>query len=451
MARIMTRSSNGIIAGVCAGLAEHLKVSPFAVRAVIAALTLAGGAGLFLYAWLWVMVPIDEEAAAKAGTQPTSAWTQPANARTQPAYAGRAADGIPASGARSGPAASGWARSGSGTASFLKNMQTRPSREVLSLGGKEIMIGMALLFAAAVLVAQQFGAAIRWEGVVPIAVVLLGAVLVWMQLDKTRRAGLVDRAGADQAGGIVRIGTGLVLVIIGVLVMVSGASRWDLMWSSVLASLAVLAGVVLVLAPWGLKFWRDLEAERSGRIRESERAEIAAHLHDSVLQTLALIQNRAGQEQDVTRLARAQERELREWLYTDASRDPGNLVARIKAVAAEVEDAYGHAVDVVAVGDAPMTAKHDALVQAAREAMVNAARHAGPASVYVEASDVQVDVFVRDRGAGFVLDDIPADRLGVRESIIGRMQRHGGAATINSKAHGTEVCLSLKSEPEGQP
>lgn len=320
----------------------------------------------------------------------------------------------------------------------------------MSLGGKEILAGMALLFAAAVLVAQQFGAAIRWEGVLPVAVVLLGAVLVWMQLDKSRRAGLVDRAGVDQAGGIVRIGTGLVLVIIGVLVMVSGAGRWDLMWSSVLASLAVLAGVVLVLAPWGLKFWRDLEAERSGRIRESERAEIAAHLHDSVLQTLALIQNRAGHEQDVTRLARAQERELREWLYQDSSRDPGNLVARIKAVAAEVEDGYGHAIDVVAVGDAPMTAKHDALVQAAREAMVNAARHAGAASVYIEADAGKTEVFVRDRGAGFVMDDIPEDRLGVRESIIGRMQRHNGSATINSTADGTEICLSLRTEPEGQ-
>ncbi len=424
MERVLTRSSNGIVAGVCAGLAEHLKVSQFALRAVMVALTLAGGAGLLLYAWLWVMVPVDAEAAAK--TEGTTTAT-----------AGSAAGATTASGVYHDATA-----------------DERPNRKLfggaMELGGKEILLGLGLLFGAAILLAQQIGASIQWTSVVPIAVVLLGAVLVWTQLDKTRRAGLVNRAGADQAGGVVRIGAGLVLVIIGVLVMVSGSGRWDLMWSSVLASLAVLAGVGLVLAPWALKFWRDLETERSGRIRESERAEIAAHLHDSVLQTLALIQNRAGHEQDVTKLARAQERELREWLYKDAGRDPGNLVARIKAVAAEVEDAYGHAIDVVAVGDAPMTAKHDALVQAAREAMVNAARHAGPASVYVEASDVQVDVFVRDRGAGFVLDDIPADRLGVRESIIGRMQRHGGTATINSKAHGTEVCLSLKSEPEGQ-
>ncbi|WP_035770062.1 ATP-binding protein [Arthrobacter castelli] len=413
----MTRSSNGIIAGVCAGLAEHLGVNRVVVRAVMAALTLAGGAGLLLYAWLWVMVPIDEGAAA---TIEDRAGERPGPGRT----------------ARHGPAA------------FMKSLRSGAQRDVMSLGGREVVIGLALLFAAAVLVAEQIGANIRWESMLPVVVVLLGAVLVWMQLDRTRRAGLVNRAGANQAGGIVRIGAGLVLVIVGVLVMVSGAGRWEVMWSSVLASLAVLAGVALVLAPWGLKFWRDLEAERSGRIRESERAEIAAHLHDSVLQTLALIQNRAGHEQDVTRLARAQERELRQWLYQDAGRDPGNVVARIKAVAAEVEDDYGSAVDVVAVGDAPMSTRQDALVQAAREAIVNAARHAGPVSVYVEAGADKVEVFVRDRGDGFVVDDIPADRLGVRESIVGRMQRNGGSATINSTADGTEVCLSLQTEPE---
>lgn len=422
----MTRSSDGIIAGVCAGLADHLKASPLLVRVVMAGLVLAGGAGLLFYAWLWVMVPTEDEEAAKAGVMPDPA--RPDDGTTAPSRTGK----------RFGPA------------TFLKSMQSRPPREVMSLGGKEVLIGAVLLFAAAVLVAQQFGVNIQWEGMLPVGVVLIGAVLVWMQLDKSRRAGLVNRAGADQAGGIVRIGTGLMLVIVGVLVMVSGAGQWEVLWSSVLASLAVLAGVALVLAPWGLKFWRDLETERAGRIRESERAEIAAHLHDSVLQTLALIQNRAGHEQDVTRLARAQERQLREWLYQDAGRDPGNLAARIKAMAAEVEDDYGYPIDVVAVGDATLTEKHAALVQAAREAMVNASRHAGPASVYVEAGADKAEVFVRDRGGGFVIDDIPEHRLGVRESIIGRMQRHGGSATIDSTADGTEVCLSLTTEPEGQ-
>lgn len=380
------------------------------VRAVMAGLTLAGGAGILFYAWLWVLVPVEDEAAREiAAVAPGAA--------------------VPTGG---------------------KFPRARPPRGAMTLGGREILLGIGLLLTAAILMAQQFGASIRWDTVVPIAVVLLGAVLVWMQLDQTRRAGLVNRAGADQAGGIFRLGAGLVLVIIGVLVLVSGAGRWELMWSSVLASLAVLAGVALVLAPWALKFWRDLESERSGRIRETERAEIAAHLHDSVLQTLALIQNRAGSEQDVTRLARAQERELRTWLYRDSSRNPGNFVARIQAVAAEVEDSYGHAVDVVAVGDAPMTVGHEALLQASREAMFNAARHAGPASVYVEAGDARSEVFVRDRGAGFAMADISADRMGIRESIMGRMQRHGGTAAINSTKDGTEVSLSMPTESGGE-
>ena len=133
--------------------------------------------------------------------------------------------------------------------------------------------------------------------------------------------------------------------------MVSGSGSWEQTWLALLASVAVLGGVVLVLLPWGLKFWRDLETERAGRMRETERAEIAAHLHDSVLQTLALIQRRAGNEHDVVRLARAQERELRGWLFKDPGREAGQLSDRIKAAAAEVEDCLGNAVEVVSVGD----------------------------------------------------------------------------------------------------
>ena len=172
--------------------------------------------------------------------------------------------------------------------------------------------------------------------------------------------------------------------------------------------------MALVLLPWGLKFWRDLETERAGRVRETERAEIAAHLHDSVLQTLALIQRRAGNEHDVIRLARAQERELRGWLYRDADKESGQLSDGIKAAAAEVEDALGNAVEVVSVGDCAMTQRHEALVQASREAMLNAARHGGGAvSVYLEVTDAAAEVFVKDRGPGFDPDSVPADRLGV--------------------------------------
>ncbi|ELT44014.1 signal transduction histidine kinase [Arthrobacter nitrophenolicus] len=310
--------------------------------------------------------------------------------------------------------------------------------------GKEILLGSGLLLVAGIMIAQLLGVDVPLGTLIPAAAVLGGASIAWMQLDETRRAGLVDKTKADQAGGWARLAAGLALVVAGVLVMVSGSGSWEQTWLALLASVAVLGGVVLVLLPWALKFWRDLEAERAGRIREMERAEIAAHLHDSVLQTLALIQRRAGNEHDVVRLARAQERELRGWLFQDPGREAGQLSDRIKAVAAEVEDLLGNAVDVVSVGDTAMTEAHEALVQASREAMLNASRHGGgTVSVYLEASDGQAEVFIKDR-PGFELSDVPEDRLGVRESIIGRMKRHGGTATILSTGAGTEVRLRLQ-------
>jgi signal transduction histidine kinase len=310
--------------------------------------------------------------------------------------------------------------------------------------GKEILLGAGLLLAAGILIARLLGVDVPLGTLIPVAAILGGAAIAWMQLDETRRAGLVDKTKADQAGGWARLAAGLALVVAGVLVMVSGSGSWEQTWLALLSSVAVLGGVALVLLPWGLKFWRDLEAERAGRVRATERAEIAAHLHDSVLQTLALIQRRAGSETDVVRLARAQERELRGWLYRDPGKEAGQLSAGIKAAAAEVEDALGHAVEVVTVGDCAMSERHEALVQAAREAMLNAARHGGGAvSVYLEVADGSAEVFVKDRGPGFDPDAVPADRLGVRESIIGRMNRHGGTATISSGRDGTEVRLRL--------
>ena len=291
---------------------------------------------------------------------------------------------------------------------------------------------------------------------IPAAAILGGAAIAWMQLDETRRAGLVDKTKADQAGGWARLAAGLALVVAGVLVMVSGSGSWEQTWLALLASVAVLGGVALVLLPWGLKFWRDLETERAGRVRETERAEIAAHLHDSVLQTLALIQRRAGNEHDVVRLARAQETGTARLALQGPGQGAGQLSDRIKAAAAEVEDGLGNAVDVVSVGDTVMTDRHEALVQASREAMLNASRHGGgPVSVYLEVSDGGVEVFVKDRGTGFELHTVPEDRLGVRESIIGRMKRHGGTADINSSPDGTEVRLRLPAAAaengEGKP
>lgn len=453
----LVRSSDRIIAGVCSGLAAHLGWPVKTVRIGMALATLAGGAGLAFYAWLWIMVPTADESARRNARRPASPIAPavslapafsapPPAAHAQPAGPGAGAQprgthdvGASAPAAAYGAAATGAATTGYGAAVRPPWFRVRSMRY-----GKEILLGAGLLLVAGILIAQLLGVDVPLGTLIPAAAVLGGAAIAWMQLDETRRAGLLDKTKADQAGGWARLAAGLALVVAGVLVMVSGSGSWEQTWLALLASVAVLGGVVLVLLPWALKFWRDLESERAARVRETERAEIAAHLHDSVLQTLALIQRRAGNEHDVVRLARAQERELRGWLFQDPGRDAGQLSDRIKATAAEVEDFLGNAVEVVSVGDTAMTEAHEALVQASREAMLNASRHGGGSvSVYLEVSDGRAEVFVKDRGPGFELADVPEDRLGVRESIIGRMKRHGGSASITSTPDGTEVRLGL--------
>lgn len=457
----LVRSSDRIIAGVCAGLAAHLGWPVKSVRIGMVLASLAGGAGLAFYAWLWIMVPTADESARRNARRPASPIApsvsrQPAATATVGPYppagapqpwgmsdAGAAAFAVPGTGgvgpsAMPGPTAAG-------DAAVVRPPWFRVGGVRY---GKEILLGAGLLLVAGILIAQLLGVNVPLGTLIPAAAVLGGASIAWMQLDETRRAGLLDKTKADQSGGWARLAAGLALVVAGVLVMVSGSGSWEQTWLALLASVAVLGGVVLVLLPWALKFWRDLETERAGRIRETERAEIAAHLHDSVLQTLALIQRRAANEHDVVRLARAQERELRNWLFQDPGKDAGQLSDRIKAVAAEVEDSLGNAVDVVSVGDTAMTESHEALVQASREAMLNASRHGGGAvSVYLEVTGGRSEIFIKDRGPGFELRDVPEDRLGVRESIIGRMKRHGGTASITSTEDGTEVRLGLPAIP----
>ena len=442
---LIRSTEDRIIAGVCAGLSRHLNVSVGIVRVGMVALALAGGAGVLLYIWLWLLVPTaaDEALAAERAFNPRDIAEN--FARGFGASANRDGNGQAAPPARR-PVSQPLPQPGTPA----PNVEGTGTRQLLQRGGKEILIGAALVLAGGAVVAQIAGINLPWGTWLPVLAIAAGAVIAWMQLDDSRRSGLMDRAGATGAQGAVRLLAGLVLVVAGIVTMVSGSITWEAMWPTLFASLAVLAGVLLVLAPWVLKYWRDLETERSGRIRETERAEIAAHLHDSVLQTLALIQNRAGSEQDVTRLARAQERELREWLYRDKRQEEGNLVDRVKAVAAEIEDAYGHPVDVVAVGDAEMSDRHEVLVHATREAVQNAAKHAGGGiSVYVECTPGRSEVFVRDRGPGFELASVPPDRMGVRESLIGRMERHGGQARIRNTGSGTEVHLSLEHPQEG--
>ncbi|WPU08383.1 PspC domain-containing protein [Pseudarthrobacter oxydans] len=424
----LVRSSDRFIAGVCSGLAAHLGLPVNTVRVGMVLASFAGGAGVVFYAWLWIMVPTAYESARRQERRPTSPIA--------PAVMGGTVTGTLSANAGPGMVP------GAGVPAEAVQVPWFRFREMRY--GKEILLGVGLLLVAGILGAQLLGMDVPLGTIIPAAAVLGGASIAWMQLDETRRAGLVDKTKANQAGGWARLAAGLALVVAGVLVMVSGSGSWEQTWLALLASVAVLGGVVLVLLPWALKFWRDLEAERAGRIRETERAEIAAHLHDSVLQTLALIQRRAANEHDVVRLARAQERELRGWLFEDPGKDAGQLSDRIKAVAAEVEDLLGNAVEVVSVGDTEVTEGHEALIQASREAMLNASRHGGGAvSVYLEVTGGRAEVFIKDRGPGFELQDVPEDRLGVRESIIGRMNRHGGTANIISASEGTEVRLGF--------
>jgi signal transduction histidine kinase len=212
-----------------------------------------------------------------------------------------------------------------------------------------------------------------------------------------------------------------------------------------LAMVVTVIGLALLTGPWWIRITAQLSEERAERIRTQERADIAAHLHDSVLQTLALIQRNANSPREVSRLARGQERTLRTLLYGNRAAS-GQFAAELRAAAAEVEDDYAVSVDVVIVGDAPLTDDLAALTAAAREALVNAAKHSGVESVslYAELEPDQVSVFVKDRGVGFDVGQIGGDRQGVRGSIIGRMERHGGSVQFRTaRGAGTEVELTM--------
>ncbi|MFT4030547.1 MAG: ATP-binding protein [Protaetiibacter sp.] len=205
----------------------------------------------------------------------------------------------------------------------------------------------------------------------------------------------------------------------------------------------VLLGIAAFVLPPLVARWNARAAERAVRARDEQRAEIAAHLHDSVLQTLAIIQNRAGAGSEIARIARAQERELRDWLFAGTDPFAGDLATELRTIARELELEHAVRIEVVTVGEVGAVESH-ALAAAAREALVNAARHAGgDVTVYAEATPDAVEVFVRDRGPGFDPNAVPDGRLGIRESIMGRMVRAGGTGAVTSGPEGTEVVLRL--------
>jgi signal transduction histidine kinase len=299
-----------------------------------------------------------------------------------------------------------------------------------------------------------------------IAVTLVGAALVWREADEQQRrrwkgSGVVGAViGQGGRSAVFRILTGAVLVMTGIAVFLARSVNLDQAQFALLAVIAALGGVAVLTVPFWLRLVRDLGEERKERIRTEERAEIAAHLHDSVLQTLALIQKQAEAPREVLRLARGQERQLRGWLYgpsgygggkPDGQADgPGTLSEAIARACGEVEDTFAIKVQQVVVGDCQLDERLTGLVYAAREATVNAAKHAGvgEVSVYAEVEPDSVEIFVRDRGKGFDPAEVPEDRHGLADSIRGRMERNGGELRLRTGlGEGTEVHLRMPRTP----
>ena len=254
--------------------------------------------------------------------------------------------------------------------------------------------------------------------------------------------------GARTRGWPVRVALGLSLLGVGAAVSAAVAGGgWTTVGKSALGALAIVAGAAFLAWPWLGRLTSDLKFEQRERIRAQERADMAAHLHDGVLQTLALMQRRADDPKEVRAMARRQERELREWLFEDPNKrridSVGTLLRRELAA---VEDDHQVRVEVVSSGDAPLDDAARALIAAGREAVVNAARHAkvDKIDVYMQADPDAVELFVRDRGVGFDQAAIDADRHGVADSIKGRVERAGGTATVRSApGEGTEIELRV--------
>ncbi|MBW8766549.1 MAG: ATP-binding protein, partial [Geodermatophilales bacterium] len=298
------------------------------------------------------------------------------------------------------------------------------------------------LVVAAVVAAGLLGQVAGWASnalVVPLILVAVGLAVIWRQLD-TDRTLAVPGARWVLAGGAA-------LAAGGVLLLLATTGQLAAARNGFAATLVILTGLVLATAPVWRRLLDSRAEERAARVRSEERAAVAAHLHDSVLQTLALIQRHAEEPQSVSRLARSQERELRAWLYEpEVVRQGGTWAGLVAGIVADVEADHALTVDPVVVGDAPVDDALAALGAAAREALVNAAKHSGATSadLYTEVTPERVSVFVRDRGKGFDPATVPDDRRGLRDSVSGRLTRLGGTAEIRSApGEGTEVELVL--------
>ena len=392
------RSRHKIVAGVAGGIGDHFHIEANLVRLAFVVLTLAGGAGIVLYGAGWLFLSTDDGA-------------------------GREVTG-------------------------------NDLLQVLALGA--VTLGVLLLAQS---LGLGFSSALLW----PIVLAAIGSALIVGrsgrpideligELMRRDQGAVRHDTTAPETASVLRVVVGGALVVAGVGSFLATQGAFRAIGQGLLAVAVILGGLGLLFGPWLWRLWTALVEERSERIRSDERAEMAAHLHDSVLQTLALIQRRADDPRAVVGLARSQERELRTWLFGRApARADLDLGDALESAAADVEQRQGVPIETVRVGgDCPLDDRLRALVAATQEAIVNAARHSGApvVAVYEEVETDQVTVFVRDRGRGFDPASIPTDRGGIAESITGRMQRNGGVAVIRSRpGHGTEVELSMKRVP----
>lgn len=391
-----------VIAGVASGLAEHLGLRVAVVRTAFVLLALLSGAGAVAYAILWVLLPgaqRDEstglEAASRAGMRPAQA-----------------------------------APSGSDPG--------------LLIAGGMLILGLLWLFVYGGVVPDH----LFW----PVVLGGAGVVVVWLQVDE--RVDSPERGKQNWWSRFTRGGGAMsVARLVGGIVLVGVGTSWFLAQQVGLAQLPgvmgasalLLAGLLVVTAPWLYRQRGRVRRAEAEKVRAEARADMAAHLHDSVLQTLALIQRQSDDPATVAQLARRQERELRTWLYGDQVR-AASLKSALTEIVADVEAKFPVDVELVVVGDLSVDDKVEALIQATREAVTNAAKHSGAprVDVYAEVDGDQTEVFIRDRGKGFDPDNVAEGRMGVRQSIKARMERYGGTATIRSgEGDGTEVKLRI--------
>lgn len=394
--RLERRVGGRIVGGVAGGVADHLGIDVLKVRVAFAFLAALAGAGVVMYGLLWIFTPPGSD-------------SEPPSAQERRKALGLIAIGL-------GAAA-----------------------------------GLSWLFSGAV-----------GSVVAPVVVVAVGAALVWREFDSE---GSRDAIGLPQRPTVLtwaRVLGGITLIVLGLGVVILAQVDFDALRSSLLAVVVTLVGAGLLTVPLWLRMWRALNAERGARIRNEEREEIASHLHDSVLQTLALIQKQSGDAVEVARLARGQERELRRWLFGGGETDHSSLAEALRTIAGEVEDQYGVTVRPVTVGDVQLDHSGDgnglsresftALLGATRESLVNAAKHSGEMDInlFSEVEPEEAGVFVRDRGVGFDMNTVSADRQGLAKSVKSRVERRGGRVDVRSTpGKGTEIRIHMPRNRRG--